>query len=83
MLNFLGVIMNNSLEIKIYELLGIKKFKKMVLSLIDIIHCPFILFMNEEKKKKYTNNYYDNYRMKKGHGLQDLRDFKKNYYLMH
>lgn len=64
---------NKSLETKIYEVLGVKKFKKIVLELqYRALHLI--------DKNITRNDYYkssSNYRMKKGNGTKDLKDFKK------
>lgn len=65
-----------SFELKIYELLGVKIFRKIVFGLYKILGFPFTIFMSKEERKKAYNTP-NNYNMKKGHGIQDLRDFKK------
>ena len=65
-----------NIELKIYELLGIKVFRKMAFGLYKAIGLPFTIFMSKEARRKIYSSP-SNYNMKKGHGLQDLRDFKK------
>lgn len=65
-----------NIELKIYELLGIKVFRKMAFELYKAIGLPFTIFISKEARRKIYSSP-SNYNMKKGHGLQDLRDFKK------
>lgn len=65
-----------NIELKIYEALGIKTFRKMAFGLYKMVAFPFTIFMSKEERKDFYN-MPNNYNMKKGHGLQDLRDFKK------
>lgn len=67
----------NNIEMKIYELLGVKIFRKMAFGLRDTFFFPFTFWMGKERRKELLYNTASNYIMKKGHGLQDLRDFKK------
>lgn len=61
------------LEMRIYECLGIKHFKKLVLELgYRVLH----FFDKSVTRDKYFKSS-SNYRMKKGNGMQDLRDLKK------
>lgn len=62
-------------EIRLYELLGVKIFRKMVFGLRDILAFPLVFKMEKEERKKFLNTP-SNYNMKIGHGLQDLRNFK-------
>lgn len=65
------------LEMKIYESLGIKRFKKLVL---EIGYRSIRLFDRSLTREKYYKSS-SNYRMKKGNGLDDLRKFKKMLFL--
>lgn len=67
---------NKKLELRIYEFLGIKIFRKMAFILMKVLSYPFTIKMSKEQRKSFFNGA-SNYRMKKGNGLQDLRDFKK------
>ncbi len=70
-----------NIELKIYELLGIKTFRKMlfklVYKLVYILIIPITREMTKEERYNLIYNVPANYKMKKGHGIQDLRDFKK------
>lgn len=70
-----------NIELKIYELLGVKIFRKMAFGLRDTLAFPLTLKMSKEERKKFLYNTASNYIMKKGNGLQDLRDFKKQLWL--
>lgn len=67
----------NNIELKIYELLGIKKFRKMAFKLRDILSLPFTIAMTKEERHKLLYEDPSNYIMKKGNGVKDLQDFKK------
>lgn len=66
-----------NIELKIYELLGVKTFKKMLFKLVYIFIIPFTRKMTKEERLNFIYNTPNNYIMKKGHGIQDLRDFKE------
>lgn len=59
-------------ELKIYELLGVKTFRKLVFGF-----CNLLMFKKTKEEREEILNSVSNYKMKKGNGLQDLRDFKK------
>jgi len=67
----------NNIEMKIYKILGVKVFKKIVFGLHDFVTLPLTFKLSKEERKNFLYNTASNYRMKKGNGLQDLRDFKK------
>lgn len=67
-------------EKKTYELLGVKKFRKLAFKTREIFYYPFTFRMKKEDRKKMFYNTPDNYVMKKGNGMQDLKDFKKYLY---
>lgn len=66
-----------NIELKIYELLGVKTFRNILFKLVYISVIPFTHEMTKEERHKFIYNTPTNYTMKKGHGIQDLRDFKK------
>ena len=68
--------MHKKTELKIYEVLGVKVFKKVIYKIHDLCVLPFTILMSKKDRKEFLKNP-DNYNMKKGHGLQDLKDFKK------
>lgn len=66
-----------NIELRIYELLGIKIFRKMAFKFRDLIWVPLTLKISKEKRHEMLYNEPSNYIMNRGHGIQDLRDFKK------
>ena len=62
-----------NVEKKFYEIIGIKIFRKMAFAL-RIFLFSFNKLSKEERKR--ILNEPSNYNMKKGNGIQDLRDFK-------
>lgn len=68
---------DKNIELKIYELLGVKTFRKLVFKLFYISIIPYTRHMTREERYNSIYNTPSNYNMKKGHGIQDLRDFKK------
>lgn len=66
-----------NIELKIYELLGVKTIRKLVFKLFYISIIPYTRHMTREERYNSIYNTPSNYNMKKGHGIQDLRDFKK------
>lgn len=66
---------NFNLEIKIYELLGIKYFKKFVLKLRDIIYSLFFFIPKEELE--IIKNRPDNYKMGLSFKKKDILRYKK------
>ena len=64
---------NKNLEMKIYELLGVKIFRKIVFSLASIISLPKKRKMTKEEWENY-NNKTSNYNIGK---VKDLDDVKK------
>lgn len=71
---------NKNLEMKIYELLGIKIFRKMVFSLAYIINLPKKRKMTKEEWENY-NNKTSNYNIGKVKDLDDVKKYKKQMYL--
>ncbi len=68
----------NQKELQIYEFLGIKQFRKILFKILYIVSIPFTLKMTKEERIFKLSNTPSNYIMKKGNGLQDLKDFKKS-----
>lgn len=71
---------NKNLEMKIYELLGIKIFRKMVFSLAYIINLPKKRKLTKEEWENY-NNKTSNYNIGKVKDLDDVKKYKKQMYL--
>lgn len=72
-----------NLELKIYEKLGIKKFRNVLMKTVYLLFLPFFIIFKvpKEKRKDTFHNSQMNYFMKKGNGLKDLKDFKKWLYV--
>ncbi len=64
-------------ELKLYELLGVKTFRKMAFKLCKICLSPLTIKMSKEERHEWFKSL-GSYNMKKGHGVQDLIDFKKD-----
>lgn len=71
---------NKNLEMKIYELLGVKIFRKIAFSLASIISLPKKRKMTKEEWENY-NNKTSNYNIGKVKDLDDIKKYKKQMYL--
>ena len=71
---------NKNLEMKIYELLGVKIFRKIAFSLAYIISLPKKRKMTKEEWENY-NNKTSNYNIGKVKDLDDVKKYKKQMYL--
>lgn len=69
--------MREDIEMKIYELLGIKKFKKMAFTLRDTLAIPFTYKMSKEERRKSFNNFASNYNLGKVRSIEDIKKFKR------
>lgn len=54
-----------NIELKIYELLGVKTFRNMLFKLLYIFVIPFTHEMTKEERYKFIYNTPTNYTMKK------------------
>ena len=81
-INYFGGSMkkNKNLEMKIYELLGVKIFRKMAFTLAYIISLPKKRKMTKEEWENY-NNKTSNYNIGKVKDLDDVKKYKKQMYL--
>ncbi|MBQ2639842.1 MAG: hypothetical protein IJF92_03670 [Bacilli bacterium] len=68
---------NKSIEMKIYEMLGIKKFKKFVLFLNELGVYPFTKHMTKEERRAMLWNSGGNYNLGKVNSVEDVKKFKK------
>ena len=68
-----------NLELKIYEKLGVRKFRNILVKIIYFTLIPFLILFKIPKEdwKNIYQEYQVNYFMKKGNGLQDLKDYLK------
>ena len=67
---------NNNIEMKIYEILGVKIFRKIVLKISDF--CLKKLLTKEEQEDFSKNT--TNYKMGKVSDLDDIKKYKKQMY---
>lgn len=76
-INYFGDSMkkNKNLEMKIYELLGVKIFRKIAFSLASIISLPKKRKMTKEEWENY-NNKTSNYNIGKVKDLDDEKNIK-------
>lgn len=65
-----------NMEMKIYESLGIKKFRKMVMKILDI--CCFIISpsISKKERQKILRQVKTNYTIGTIHSLEDIKDYK-------
>ena len=68
---------DKSIEMKLYELLGIKVFKKIAFFVRDILTLPLTFKMPNEEIKKSLYNTSSNYNIGKAKSLEDIKKFKK------
>ena len=72
---------NKSVEMKIYEMLGIKKFKKFLLSLNELVTYPFTRHMTKEERRNMLRDSGGNYHLGKVKSVDDVKKFKKQLFL--
>lgn len=68
---------NKNVEMRIYELLGVKTFRKMAFALSDKICILFTLKMSKEERKEYLYHTASNYNLGEVKSLEDVKKFKK------
>ncbi len=67
------------IEKKFYEIIGIKKFKKMAFKLRNFLYNPFVYILEKWVKDdsfKVDDISTVNYNLQMGNGIQSLKDFK-------
>ncbi len=72
---------NKTMEMTIYEMLGIKTFRKMAFALRDTLNYPATIGMTKEERKRYLYKSPSNYNIGKIKRIEDLERFKKMLYL--
>lgn len=72
-----GLIMNKNTEMKFYELLGIKTFRKMAFALAGATLFLFMPKVPKEKRNYYLYENPSNYSIGKISSLEDILKFKK------
>ena len=68
---------NKNVEMRIYELLGVKTFRKMAFALRDKIWILFTLKMSKEERKESLYHTASNYNLGEVKSLEDVKKFKK------
>lgn len=68
---------SEKLEMKIYELLGVKAFRKMAFFVRDTLAIPFNLDIPKEKRKEKLYSRFSNYNLGKVRSVEDLKKYKK------
>lgn len=68
---------NKNIEMRIYELLGVKVFRKMAFGLRDILAFPLTIRMSKEERHDFLYNGASNYNLGKVKSLEDVKKFKK------
>ena len=72
---------NKNVEMRIYELLGVKTFRKMAFALRDKIWILFTLKMSKEERKEYLYHTASNYNLGEVKSLEDVKKFKKQLFI--
>lgn len=68
---------NKNIEMKFYELLGIKVFRKMAFFVRDIVTLPLTFKMPKEERKTSLYNTASNYNIGKEKSFENIKKFKK------
>ncbi len=66
-----------TIEMQIYELLGVKVFRKMAFALRDTLSFPLTIKMSKEERKNFLYNTASNYNIGKTRNLENIKKFKK------
>ena len=72
---------NKTIEMRIYELLGIKFFRKMAFGLHDILKFPLTIKMSNEERHDFLHNRASNYNLGKINSLEEVKKFKKHLFI--
>lgn len=72
---------NKNIEMRIYELLGVKVFRKMAFGLRDILAFPLTIRMSKEERHDFLYNSASNYNLGKVKSLEDVKKFKKQLFI--
>lgn len=72
---------NKNIEMRIYELLGVKVFRKMAFGLRDILAFPLTIRMSKEERHDFLYNRASNYNLGKVKSLEDVKKFKKQLFI--
>lgn len=72
---------NKNIEMRIYELLGVKVFRKMVFGFRDILAFLLTIRMSKEERYNFLYNRASNYNLGKVKSLEDVKKFKKQLFI--
>lgn len=72
--------MGQNKELKIYEFLGIKHFKKFIMKFHYLLYLPLSFLLEKEYRHEFYYNVRNNYKIGKVTELKDIKTFKKNLY---
>ena len=72
---------NKNIEMRIYELFGVKVFRKMAFGLRDILVFPLTIRMSKEERHNFLYNTASNYNLGKVKSLEDVKKFKKQLFI--
>ncbi len=72
---------NKNIEMRIYELLGIKIFRKMAFGFRNLLSFSLTIRMNKEEKHNFLYNSASNYSLGKVKRLEDVKKFKKQLFI--
>lgn len=72
---------NKNIEMKIYELLGVKIFKKFIFRLFNTLEFFLTTKNSKEASKKALYNPTSNYNLGKTKSLEDIKKFKKQLFI--
>lgn len=72
---------NKNMELQIYELLGVKKFKKMAFALRDFLMLPLTFGMNKNKRRDFLYHTSSNYNIGNIRSFENIRKFKVALYV--
>ncbi len=72
---------NESIEMRIYELLGVKVFRKMAFKFRDMLVFPFFISLPKAERKKLLYNTASNYNIGRVDSLEDVKKFRKQLFI--
>lgn len=71
----------NNIELKVYNFLGIKKFRKLAFAFADFIVMNLLVEIPKENRKYYMYHNRSNYHLGRVNDLDDIKSFKKMLYI--
>ena len=70
-----------NIEMKIYELLGVKAFRKIAFGFCDILIYPLTIKMTKEERHNFLYNLASNYNLGKNKNLESIKILKKQLFM--